>query len=126
MERAINKLKDFRAIAMRTDKREFVFRGTIDVASITIWLRTPPTKIRQTRPKCNVFLLPHAGLNREVMIRDTSRPFRWQPVAMGRRHRGCRSPVGRVEVVDSGEGQTELGNGVRAAQAAAGEVLQPP
>jgi hypothetical protein len=26
---------------MRTDKREFVFRGTIDVASIEIWLRTP-------------------------------------------------------------------------------------
>jgi hypothetical protein len=26
---------------MRTDKREFVFRGTIDVASIKIWLRTP-------------------------------------------------------------------------------------
>lgn len=41
VERAINKLKDFRAVAMRTDKREFVFRGTIDVASIEIWLRTP-------------------------------------------------------------------------------------
>ena len=41
VERAINKLKDFRAVAMRTDKREFVFRGTIDVASIKIWLRTP-------------------------------------------------------------------------------------
>jgi transposase len=50
VERAINKLKDFRAVAMRTDKREFVFRGTIDVASIKIWLRTPQTKIRQTRP----------------------------------------------------------------------------
>jgi transposase len=41
VERAINKLKDFRAVAMRTDKREFVFRGTIDVASIKIWLRHP-------------------------------------------------------------------------------------
>ncbi len=41
VERAINKLKDFRAVAMRTDKREFVFQGTIDVASIRIWLRTP-------------------------------------------------------------------------------------
>jgi transposase len=41
VERAINKLKDFRAVAMRTDKREFVFRGTIDVASIKIWLRNP-------------------------------------------------------------------------------------
>ena len=48
VERAINKLTDFRAVAMRTDKREFIFRGTefifrgtIDVASIKIWLRTP-------------------------------------------------------------------------------------
>jgi transposase len=40
-ERAINKLKAFRAVAMRTDKREFVFRGTIDTASIKIWLRNP-------------------------------------------------------------------------------------
>lgn len=41
VERAINKLKDFRAVALRTDKREFVFQGTIDVASIKIWLRNP-------------------------------------------------------------------------------------
>ncbi len=41
VERAINKLKDFRAVAMRTDKREFVFPGTVDVASIKIWLRHP-------------------------------------------------------------------------------------
>ena len=41
VERAINKLKDFRAVAMRTDAREFVFRGTIDIASIKIWLRHP-------------------------------------------------------------------------------------
>jgi hypothetical protein len=27
---------------MRTDKREFVFQGTIDIASIKIWLRRPP------------------------------------------------------------------------------------
>jgi transposase len=41
VERTISRLKDFRAVAMRTDKREFVFRGTIDVASIKIWLRDP-------------------------------------------------------------------------------------
>ena len=39
VERTINKLKDFRAVAMRTDKRELIFQGTIDVASIKIWLR---------------------------------------------------------------------------------------
>ena len=43
VERAINKLKSFRAVATRYDKRDFVFRGTIDVASIKIWLRDPVT-----------------------------------------------------------------------------------
>jgi transposase len=50
VERAINKLKDFRAVAMRTDKREFVFRGTIDVASIKIWLRNPTSQDPGDRP----------------------------------------------------------------------------
>ncbi len=40
-ERAINRLKTFRAVAMRTDKREFIYNGTVDVASIRIWLRHP-------------------------------------------------------------------------------------
>jgi hypothetical protein len=38
---AINKLKGHRAIASRYDKRDFVLRGTIHVASIRIWLRDP-------------------------------------------------------------------------------------
>jgi transposase len=42
-ERAINKLKAFRAFALRTDKRAFIYQGTIDVASIKIWLRDPTT-----------------------------------------------------------------------------------
>lgn len=41
VERAFNKLRGHRAVAMRTDKRDFVYRGTIDVASIRIWLRDP-------------------------------------------------------------------------------------
>ena len=41
VERSINKLKGYRAVATRYDKRDFVFRGTIDVASIRIWLREP-------------------------------------------------------------------------------------
>jgi transposase len=41
VERAINKLKGSRAIATRYDKRDFTFRGTIDIATIRIWLRDP-------------------------------------------------------------------------------------
>lgn len=40
-ERCVNKLKDYRAVALRTDKRERIYQGTIDVASIRIWLRYP-------------------------------------------------------------------------------------
>lgn len=39
VERAIRKLKSHRAVAMRSDKREYIYNGTIDVASIRIWLR---------------------------------------------------------------------------------------
>ena len=41
VERAINKLRQNRAVATRYDKRDFVWRGTIDVAAIRIWLRDP-------------------------------------------------------------------------------------
>jgi len=41
IERAINKLRLTRAVATRYDKREFIYQGTIDVASIRIWLRDP-------------------------------------------------------------------------------------
>jgi transposase len=43
VERCINKLKGFRAVATRYDKRERIYQGTIDVASIRIWLRDPVT-----------------------------------------------------------------------------------
>jgi transposase len=41
VERATNKLKGHRAVATRYDKRDYMFRGTVDVASIRIWLRDP-------------------------------------------------------------------------------------
>jgi transposase len=40
-ERCINKLKQYRAVATRYDKREYTYQGTVDVASIRIWLRDP-------------------------------------------------------------------------------------
>jgi len=43
VERAINKLRQHRAVATRYDKRDFVWRGTIDLAAIRIWLRDPVT-----------------------------------------------------------------------------------
>lgn len=42
VERAFNRLRGYRAVATRYDKREFVYRGTVDIASIGIWLRHPP------------------------------------------------------------------------------------
>jgi transposase len=43
-ERAFSKLKAFRAVAMRTDKRDYIYRGTVDIATIKIWLRDPVRK----------------------------------------------------------------------------------
>jgi transposase len=40
VERCVNKLRAYRAVALRTDKREIVYQGTIDVASIRIWLKS--------------------------------------------------------------------------------------
>jgi transposase len=41
VERAFCKLRQHRAVATRYDKRDYVWRGTVDVASIRIWLRDP-------------------------------------------------------------------------------------
>jgi transposase len=41
VERCFSKLKQFRAVATRYDKRERIYQGAVDVASIRIWLRDP-------------------------------------------------------------------------------------
>ncbi|NGO15548.1 IS5 family transposase [Streptomyces sp. HC44] len=40
VERAINRLKQSRAVATRYDKRGYVFLGTATIAALVIWLRT--------------------------------------------------------------------------------------
>ncbi|MGW2786629.1 IS5 family transposase [Streptomyces populi] len=39
VERTINRLKSFRAVATRYDKRAYVFHGTVTVAAIRLWLQ---------------------------------------------------------------------------------------
>ncbi len=43
VERTFCRLRQHRAVATRYDKRDFVYRGTVDVAAIRIWLRDPTT-----------------------------------------------------------------------------------
>ena len=50
VERAINRLKDHRAFAMRTDKRGYIFAGTTTVAAIRIWLCDLTRQDRPDRP----------------------------------------------------------------------------
>ena len=48
VERAFCHLRQHRAVATRYDKRDFVWRGTVDVASIRIWLRNPVHDLQDT------------------------------------------------------------------------------
>jgi len=50
-ERAVNKLKAFRTIALRTDKREYAYQGTIDISmTATLPVRGAPTTARWPDP----------------------------------------------------------------------------
>ncbi len=40
VERAINRLKSFRAVATRYEKRAYIYLGTVTLATLIIWLRT--------------------------------------------------------------------------------------
>jgi len=48
VERAVGKLKQFRAVATRYDKRAYMYLATVDVATIKIWLRDLATDPRDT------------------------------------------------------------------------------
>ncbi len=51
VERMINRLKRARAVALRTDKRLYVYTGTLNVASIDLWLRDHTRARRATGPR---------------------------------------------------------------------------
>ncbi|GAA4264361.1 hypothetical protein GCM10022255_117290 [Dactylosporangium darangshiense] len=48
VERAVSKLKQFRAVATRYDKRAFMYLAAIDIATIKIWLRDLAADLRET------------------------------------------------------------------------------
>jgi transposase len=39
--RCFSRLRQFRAVATRYGKRDYMYQGTVDVASIRIWLGDP-------------------------------------------------------------------------------------
>jgi transposase len=50
VERTINRLRGYRAVATRYDKREFMYRGTIESPPSESGSGSPPTMISGTRP----------------------------------------------------------------------------
>lgn len=40
IERAVNRLKQFRAVSTRYDERAYVVLGTVTTSALVIWLRT--------------------------------------------------------------------------------------
>lgn len=42
VERCVHKLRQYRAVATRYDKRQAIYRGTVNVASIRIWCAPQP------------------------------------------------------------------------------------
>ena len=50
VERAVNKLRAHRAVGTRYDKRDYIYRGTVTVAAIWIWLRDPAPDPLQDTP----------------------------------------------------------------------------
>jgi hypothetical protein len=50
VERAVNKLRGHRAVATRYDKRDYLYRATLAVASIAIWLRDPAVRRLRDTP----------------------------------------------------------------------------
>ncbi len=61
VERCFAKLKQFRAVATRYDKRDFMYQATVNVASIRIWLRSLRNKARTRAGRTRRARLPGSG-----------------------------------------------------------------
>jgi transposase len=46
--RILRRVPQFRAVATCYDKRTEIYQGTVDVASIRIWLRGPPHDLQDS------------------------------------------------------------------------------
>ena len=68
IERCFARLKQNRAVACRYDKRQIMFQGTIDIASIRIWLRDPVPDLRDTPHR------PKGSLGEDLLVPRLLRP----------------------------------------------------
>jgi transposase len=85
VERCFGKLKQFRAVATRYDKRGQIYQGTIDVATIRIWLRDP-SMIQETGPRTGCgWPGVTAGRRRSGPAPPSACSRSWAPFSAGRR-----------------------------------------
>jgi hypothetical protein len=103
--RAAGPERQHRAVATRYDKRDFVWRGTIDVASIRIWLRTMPHDLKDTLQRADHRVLGlFAGRRRQQPL-HTQRTV--SPGMIG--DRPAAHPGSAVSRADASAGETGLG-----------------
>ena len=85
VERAVNKLRAHRAVATRYDKRDYIYRGTITVATIWIWLRDPVPDPITGHALIGRSLMPHSGIGAGRFASTCSTPsadtFAYRPRA---------------------------------------------
>jgi hypothetical protein len=81
VERCVNKLRAFRAVATRYDKRECIYQGTGGVAWIRIWLRDPVRRSKASWPSGTLRHSPAFGVIRVA----------------GRRSQGVRRRAGAAQ-----------------------------
>lgn len=72
VERAINRLKGFRAVATRYEKRAHIHLGTVTLAALIIWLRHDPRTIAQRCRRLPASVM--AGARPDALASDLDAP----------------------------------------------------